>query len=334
MLKANSKFVTLIALAFMFVFLLCVCTGSVYIHPSKALGALFGFQKPGDSMTNIIKNVRVPRVICAALIGASLSLCGASMQGMLKNPLADGSTMGVSSAASLGAVLAIALGINTNAIVFNATTVLAVVFAFVYMLIIIGITYRLDQFLSTNTIILMGIVFSTFANSMITLIIAFADRQIAAVTFWLMGSMQGRDYGDAMLLACALIGASVYILSHSRELNAFAIGEDNARHIGVDVKRIRLGLMISVSILMGVCVSVGGSIGFVGLMIPHIARILTGSNHHTLLPVSLALGAIFLMIADLLCRVIIIPLEMPIGVITSIAGSIMFVYIFVKFRKA
>lgn len=285
-------------------------------------------------MTNIIKNVRVPRVICAALIGASLSLCGASMQGMLKNPLADGSTMGVSSAASLGAVLAIALGINTNAIVFNATTVLAVVFAFVYMLIIIGITYRLDQFLSTNTIILMGIVFSTFANSMITLIIAFADRQIAAVTFWLMGSMQGRDYGDAMLLACALIGASVYILSHSRELNAFAIGEDNARHIGVDVKRIRLGLMISVSILMGVCVSVGGSIGFVGLMIPHIARILTGSNHHTLLPVSLALGAIFLMIADLLCRVIIIPLEMPIGVITSIAGSIMFVYIFVKFRKA
>jgi iron complex transport system permease protein len=305
----------------------------VYIHPYDALGALLGFKESLDSTANIIKNVRVPRVTCVALIGASLSLCGASMQGMLKNPLADGSTLGVSSAAALGAVLAIASGVNVNTRPFAPPTVLAIVFAFAAMLIITGITYGIDNFLSVNAIILMGVVFSTFANSMITLIIAFADRQITALTFWLMGSTQGNGYEEVILLTVALIVAGAYIISHSRELNAFVTGEDNARHIGVDVKKVKLGIMAFVSILIGVCVSVGGSIGFVGLMIPHITRILTGPDHKTLLPVSLALGAIFLMLADLLCRVIVIPLEMPIGVITSITGSIMFICIFVKSRK-
>jgi iron complex transport system permease protein len=173
-----------------------------------------------------------------------------------------------------------------------------------------------------------------FASSIINLLISFASDQVRSITFWTMGSLSGTGYSHARILAIALLGCGAVILRYARELNAFAIGEDNARHIGINVKRVKLIILIAVSVLIGVCVSIGGTIGFVGLVMPHIARMLVGPNHRRLLPASLFSGAIFLLRADLTARTILSPIELSIGVVTSIVGAVAFVVIFCKTRKA
>lgn len=316
------------------VFLLCICIGSVNIPIGDTFTIIFYtlLQKPlpAGISDSIIVFVRLPRVLCVALEGATLSLCGAAMQGLLRNPLADGSTIGVSSGASLGAVLAIVFAIRIPDFPFGGTVVLAILFAFLSMLLILSLAYKLDFSLSTNTIILIGVIFSMFANSIMSFILTFAGEKVKNVTFWTMGSLAGSSYANAMLLFGALLIFGTLLFSYTKELNAFAISEENARHIGVPVRRVKLIILIAVSALIGISVSIGGSIGFVGLVIPHITRMIVGPNHKKLLPTCLFLGAIFLMLADLLSRVLLNPLELPIGVVTSFVGSIVFVFIFYK----
>lgn len=277
--------------------------------------------------------MRLPRVICVALVGASLSLCGGAMQGLIRNPLADGSTLGVSSGASLGAALAIAFGITIPGAPFAGTMAMAMLFSFLSLLVILSLAYKLDYSLSTNTIVLIGIVFTMFAHSIISLIISFAGEKVRPLLFWTMGSLSGSSYLNALTLLFALMLFGGIILRYGRELNAFAIGEDNARHVGVDVKRVKFVVLVAVSALIGVCVSIGGTIGFVGLIMPHMTRMIVGPNHKRLLPAVLFSGATFLMLADLLARTIVSPLELPIGVVTSFIGSIVFVMIFYSRQK-
>ncbi len=316
----------------------CVALGSVQIPLKEVLRvvwrAIIGNESGQGSWDSIILTVRLPRVICVALTGSALSICGASMQGLLKNPLADGSTLGVASGASLGAVLSIAFGITIPALPFSGTMVMAILFAFGSLLLILALSYRLDNSLSTNTIILVGIIYSMFVSSIMTLAIYFAGDKIRHITFWTMGSLAGSSYQNALVLFVALVICGTILLVHCRELNAFAIGEDNARSIGVNIRRVRITVLVTVSVLIGVCVSIGGTIGFVGLVTPHIVRMLTGPNHKKLLPASIFGGAIFLMLCDLAARVIISPLELPIGAVTSFIGAIVFVVIFFKARKA
>ena len=281
----------------------------------------------------IVFSVRLPRVLCVALTGASLSVCGAAMQGLLKNPLADGSTLGVSSGASLGAVISIAFGITLPGIPLAGTMSMAMLFAFLSLVVILGLAYRLDGSLSTGTIILIGVIYSMFVSSVLSLVITFAPDKVQSITFWTMGSLAGRGYVHVLVLLGALVVFGGVLFGCARELNAFAVGEDNARQIGVDVKRAKLMLLIMVSVLIGVCVSVGGTIGFVGLVTPHMARMLVGPNHKRLLPASMFGGAVFLMLADLIARILLNPLELPIGVVTSFVGAIVFVVIFYQSRK-
>lgn len=319
------------------VFVLCVCIGSVNINISDLLetiwGAVTGKEISDSVYRSIIISVRIPRVICVALSGAALSLCGAAMQGILKNPLADGSTLGVSSGASLGAVLAIAFGINIPWIHGAGTMLLAMIFAFASLIIILGFARKIDKSLATNTIILTGIVFSMFINSIISLIIAFAGDRVKTITFWTMGSLANTDYLNVITLLIAVLIFGAPILKNARELNALAIGEDNARSIGVDVKKVKLVVLIAVSALIGVCVSIGGTIGFVGLVTPHMTRMIVGPNHKKLLVSSMFFGSVFLMLADLISRTVLSPMELPIGVVTSFIGAMVFVYIFYKNRK-
>ena len=315
---------------------ICVSIGSVNIPFRKTIAIiwkqLLGQPLPKDKAVSIILSVRLPRVLCVALTGAALSICGGAMQGLLKNPLADGSTLGVSSGAALGAAFAIAFDIRIPFLPFSAAMGMAMVFAFVSLLFILTLAYRLDNSLSTNTIILIGIIFSMFISSVLSLLLTFASDKVKNITFWTMGSLAGSSYQNALILLIALTVCFFIIFRHVRELNAFAIGEDNARNVGVNVRRVRLTILITVSALIGVCVSIGGSIGFVGLVTPHIVRMLTGPNHKKLLPVSLFSGATFLMLADLTARILLNPLELPIGVVTSFVGSILFVYIFYRTR--
>ena len=322
------------AAATVFTLLVCVSLGSVKLPLRETFGLLWNAlagRGTGTGMSaTIVFSVRLPRVLCVALTGASLSVCGAAMQGLLKNPLADGSTLGVSSGASLGAVISIAFGITLPGIPLAGTMSMAMLFAFLSLVVILGLAYRLDGSLSTGTIILIGVIYSMFVSSVLSLVITFAPDKVQSITFWTMGSLAGRGYVHVLVLLGALVVFGGVLFGCARELNAFAVGEDNARHIGVNVRRVKLTVMIAVSALIGVCVSVGGTIGFVGLVTPHMVRLITGPNHRRLLPASAFGGAIFLMLCDLLARTLFDPRELPVGVVTSFIGSILFVVIFIR----
>lgn len=319
------------------ILIFCVCVGSINLPFGDTMHTIWQAmlrQPVADSTTgSVILQVRLPRVICVALVGAALALSGVAMQGLLRNPLADSSTMGVSAGASLGAVIAIAFSISFPRLPISGATMLAIVFAFISLVAIMTLAYKLDYSLATNTIILIGVIFSMFINSIISFIITFAGDKIKSITFWTLGSLAGSTYLNVLMLLFALILFGAVIMRCSTELNAFAIGEDNARHIGVNVKKVKFVVMAAISGLVGVCVSIAGTIGFVGLVMPHITRMLVGPNHKRLLPASLYSGAVFLLLADLISRVIMRPLELPIGVVTSFIGSMVFVYIFYTTRK-
>ena len=328
----------LFSLVTLAVMALCVCIGSVSLPLKETVlviwNAIWGLPMPSGISVPIILSVRLPRVLCVALTGAALSICGGAMQGLLKNPLADGSTLGVASGASLGAVVAIAFGITLPAIPFAGTMVLAIVFAFLSLLIILSLAYKIDYSMSTNTIILIGVIYSMFVSSILALIISFASDRVKQITFWTMGSLLGTSLQNALVLLVALVVFGGVILRYARELNAFAVSESNARNIGVPVRRVKLTLLIAVSALIGVCVSIGGTIGFVGLVTPHMVRMIVGPDHKRLLPASLFGGAVFLMLADLVARTLLNPIELPIGVVTSFIGAFLFIVIFYRSRRA
>ncbi len=327
----------LLAAVLLAVMVLCVGTGSVSLSFSDTVGtvwkALWGLPLPEGTARNIVLNVRLPRVLCVALSGAALSLCGAAMQGLLRNPLADGSTLGVSSGAALGAAVAMAAGFTLPGSVYGGVMISAMVFAFGTLVLILSLAYALDRSLSTGSILLLGVIFSMFLSALISLVITFASDHTRSLSFWTMGSFSGVSYSQVRLLALALLCCGGVLFRFAPELDAFSLGEDNARHIGVHVKRVKLVILITVSVLIGVCVSISGTVSFVGLIMPHIARMLVGPGHRRLLPASLFSGAVFLLLADLTARTILRPIELSIGVVTSLVGAVAFILIFYRTRK-
>ena len=313
--------------------MVCVSLGSKNIPLRDVWNTVFGLPVSKASWISIIRWTRLPRVLCAGTMGAALSLCGAAMQGLLRNPLADGSTLGISSGASLGAALSILLGISVPGAALAGPAGMAMLFAFASLLVIMALAYSMDRSLATHNIILIGVIFTMFASSVLSLMITFSGEKLKTITYWTMGSLSGKSYEQAALLAGFLAVCGGLLLSCGKELNAFAVGEENALHIGVPVRRIKLTVMIASSALIGVCVSVGGSIAYVGLIVPHMVRLVSGPNHRRLLPRSMFAGAVFLMLADLAARTILSPLELPVGVVTSMIGAVVFIVIFVRTRK-
>ena len=185
--------------------LVCICVGSVQIPLKDTITAIFcavtGREVPAGISKAIILSVRLPRVLCVAMVGAALSLCGAAMQGLLRNPLADGSTLGVASGASLGAVLALAFGVQIPGLAFGGPTAMAMLFGFLSLVMILSLAYMLDKSLSTNSIILIGVIFSMFASSLINLVTAFAGEKVKSITFWTMGSLASSSMDSAMAAA-------------------------------------------------------------------------------------------------------------------------------------
>ena len=334
--KIKKLAVPIPALFTLAVLVLCVCVGSVYIPVGKVFSTVWngilGRPQTGAAVS-IILRVRLPRALCAMLCGSALSLSGAAMQGLLRNPLADGSTMGVSSGAALGALAALLTGFYLPGLPLAGPTVMAILFALGSLLLILGLVFALDHSLSTHSIILIGVIFSMFASALMSLLITFSHEKMKSLTFWTMGSFSGSTYRHALLMLGVLVVFGGILLGHARELNAFAVGEQNARNIGVNVKRVKITTLVCCSALIGTCVSIGGTIGFVGLVVPHICRMLSGPNHRRLLPASLAGGSIFLMLCDLAARTVLSPVELPVGVVTSLIGSVFFVVIFYRTGK-
>ena len=315
------------------VFALCVSLGSVNISLGDVWRSVFGGEVSRETYRAIVLRTRLPRVLCAGIMGAALSLCGAAMQGLLRNPLADGSTLGVSSGAALGAALSIVLGITVPGFETAGPAAMAMLFSFGSLMLILALAYGIDRNFATHNIILIGVIFTMLVSALLSILITFSADKLRSITYWTMGSLSGKSYEQAGMLAGGLLLFGIPLLLQSRELNAFAVGEENALHVGVPVRRVKLTVMICASALIGICVSIGGSVAFVGLIIPHMTRLVTGSNHRRLLPLSMFAGAVFLMLADLTARSILSPLELPIGVVTSLIGALTFIAIFYRSRK-
>ncbi len=338
-MNAPKKAVLVIMLTALFLaaLLLCVCAGSVKVPLGESLtilkNGLFGGPKPEGMNASIVLSLRLPRVLCAALMGAALSLCGVVMQGLLRNPLADGSTLGISTGAALGAALSIVLGISIPGLPIAGSAAMAMVFSFGSLVLILALAWGIDRSFATQNIILIGVVFTMLASSLLSILITFSGERLRSITYWTMGSLTGKNYEQAAVLLGGLLLFGTPLMLLSRELNAFAVGEENALHVGVPVRRVKLTVMICASALIGICVSIGGSIAFVGLIIPHMVRLAVGPNHRRLLPLSAFAGAVFLMLADLAARSLLSPLELPIGVVTSLIGAVVFIVIFYRSRK-
>ncbi len=315
----------------LFIFLLCLGVGSVqYPLDTTARVLLNGLTRTPQegAAVSILLRVRLPRVLCVALIGAMLALGGAAMQGLLRNPLADGSTLGVSSGASLGAAVALLFG--GAAMPAGGTAAVAMLFAFLSMMFLLSLAFALDHTLQTHTILLLGVVFSMFVSSLLSLLVTFAGEKLRTITFWTMGNLASASFSNAAMLAAVLAVCGGVLLCHGRALNALALGEEQALHLGVNVRRVKLTVMVTVCAMIGAGVSVGGGIGFVGLVTPHMLRMLVGPNHRRLLPASVFGGACFLLLADLAARTVLSPIQLPVGVVTSLIGAAAFVVIFVR----
>lgn len=283
--------------------------------------------------TNIVWKIRMPRVVLAGLVGASLAIAGAAFQSLLKNPLADPYTLGVSSGASVGAVATLFFGISIPFLGIFTLPVFSMVGALVTMLLVISFAKLVDRGMKMETIILTGIIFSSFLGSVISLMIALTGEELRQIIGWLLGSVSMRGWSFVQMALPFVIIGTFLLWINRRELNAMLFGEERAKHLGVDVKKRKMMILIGGSMLTGTAVSVSGTIGFVGLVVPHMTRLLFGSDNRHVLPLSFINGASLLIICDLVSRTIISPTELPIGVITAFIGAPVFAFIFFKQRK-
>ncbi len=278
----------------------------------------------------IVWDLRLPRTLLAALCGAGLGLCGAIMQSLLRNPLADPFVLGISSGASTGAVLIVILGVGSGVIGLSSGAFIGAVISFALVLLLAHAAGG-----TPDRVILAGVAAAQLFSALTSfIVITSADpEQTRGVMFWLLGSLGGADWLDVALCAAVVAVGLVVCLTHSRALDAFAFGEDAAASLGVNVWRVRVTLLLATALMTAVIVSVAGAIGFVGLVLPHAARALVGSNHRRLLPASALIGSIFLVWVDAVARTAIAPQELPAGVVTALVGVPAFAVILWR-RKA
>ncbi|MGW8486418.1 FecCD family ABC transporter permease [Streptomyces sp. NPDC055886] len=280
---------------------------------------------------SVLWNVRLPRVALALLVGASLGCAGALMQGVFGNPLAEPGVIGISAGAAVGAVASIALGLTF----FGNWTI--TVFAFIAGLITVLLVYTLSRSggrTEVVTLILTGIAVNAFAGALIGLFIFFADNaQITQITFWQLGSLSQATWPKVLaVLPCALAGLLIAPF-YSRKLDLLALGERPARHLGVDVERLRIVLVLVVALLTAAAVAVAGIISFVGLLVPHLLRMANGPGHRFLVPGSALGGALVLVAGDLAARTVAAPAELPLGVLTALFGSPFFFWLLRRTRR-
>ncbi len=318
MIKKLSKPEQKLAMVFLLVILLvsmliALLLGSVFISPLKLL------------QSEILWQIRLPRVILAALIGLLLSVSGVILQGVLRNPLADPYVLGISAGGAVGAAISIALG--AQFIVFGMSSV--PVTAFIFSLLAVFVVYKLSQVAgktSPETLILAGVALSAFCGAILSLIIILSGN-LQSIYFWLLGSLSFATWSNVLtVIPYALVGIIVAYF-YSKELNALLLGEEMAATLGVEIENTRLVLIGLASLMTAAAVSVSGLIGFVGLVVPHWIRLLIGPNHRLLIPVSALSGMLLVVIADTFARTILSPLEIPLGIIMALIGAPFFLFL-------
>lgn len=281
---------------------------------------------PASSVEQIVIGVRLPRVVLAIIVGMLLAAAGVALQGLLLNPLADPYTVGVSSGAALGASVAVVLGGAGWAGGMGVPGV-AFLTAIAAMLVVYSLARGRGK-LSIHSFLLAGIVVGSFLWALLTFILTLAGQDLATIIYWLLGNLSSPDpWGYVrMVLPFFVFGLGV-LLAFSRDLNVYASGEEGARHLGIDTEALKIIIIATTSLITAAAVSVSGIIGFVGLVVPHIARRLFGSDHRLVLPASVLLGGTLLVLADTVARTVVPSGELPVGVVTALIGAPFFCYL-------
>jgi iron complex transport system permease protein len=285
-----------------------------------------------QSSEKIVLEVRLPRVLLAILIGACLSLSGAGFQGVLRNPLADPYTLGVASGAAVGAAFIILFGLQS--VLFGAWTTPVVAFCTgLFSLLIVLRLANIHGKFQLETLILSGVVVQAFLGSMVSFMVSLSEKVVNEIVFWLMGSLAMRGWSFAYMLVPFLLCGLAVLLAYARTLNLLVLGERQAGHLGVRVTRTRLVVLIVCTFMTAAAVSVAGTIGFVGLVVPHLVRLMAGPDHRLLIPLSAIFGGVYLLWADTLARMALSPAEIPLGVVTAFLGAPFFAYLLRKNKK-
>lgn len=316
--------------------LLSVSTGPVSISLIDALRAVVNWatqQNIGNIAPHeqlVINNVRLPRTLLALAVGAILAQCGAVMQGLFRNPLADPGIIGVSSGAALGAAICIVLLPNTHPLMIPIN-------AFVAGLITTLVVYRLASSPTGTSVVLLllsGVAIAALAGAGIGVLTYLAnDMALRDLTLWQMGSIAGAQWIYVSLCVATLVFISWRFYQDARALNALLLGEAEARHLGIDVDRLKLRLILLCALGVGVSVAATGIIGFIGLVVPHLVRMILGPDHRQLLPLSALLGATLLALADIGARAFLPPAELPVGLVTALLGAPFFIFLLLQQRS-
>jgi len=306
-------------------------TDIINILVGKIFGTSLFTEDFNETYLAVILDVRLPRILTCTVVGAALAVSGGLFQGILLNPLADPYTLGVSAGAAFGASIAILLNLS-------AALVSIPLFAFTgacsTLFIVLFLSYSSKNpmtGLSSNNLILSGIIIGAILSAGISFLKFIANEQVSVIIFWLMGSFASKTWPDFIIVLGFLITGFFISMVFARDLNLISLGAKPATSLGVDLKKVTLILLVTGSMLAAICVSVSGIIGFVGLLVPHMVRFITGPDNRRLLPLSMIAGAFLLLLADTITRAV-LPHEIPIGVLTALTGGPIFCWIFKKSR--
>jgi iron complex transport system permease protein len=317
--------------------LLSLSIGGVSITAQQWL-AILNQEPSAQGLTTVIVQIRVPRLVLAVVVGASLAASGAAMQAMFRNPLADPGLIGISSGAALGAIVTIVLGSSVLAQFVTVFGLYAIpVGAFMGAVAVCACIYRLTlrggQF-NVISLLLAGIAINAIVGAFIGILTMLSnDQELRDLTFWSMGSLAGNTFAMTLPALLVMLLSCFALFKQGIALNLYVLGEQSAKHLGVDVTRLKKRVFLFTACAVGSAVALCGMIGFVGFIVPHIVRMLLGPDHKYLMPASMLGGAILLSLADLLARTVILPSELPIGLITSALGGPFFLWMLLKMQS-
>ncbi|MDS1270662.1 iron ABC transporter permease [Lipingzhangella sp. LS1_29] len=314
-----------------------VALGPVTIPPGQVLHLIVGQYLPGlgdppsGPRAAIINEIRLPRVVLGAVVGAGLAITGAVLQAILRNPLADPYLIGATGGASLGAVLVIIAGITPFGLL--SLPLSAFLGAMVAFLVVIMIANRSGQ-LAPTRLILAGVAIAALTEALTSyIVLSSQDNEVRSAMFWMLGGFTSAQWRTLSVTAVVVAVALVFFLAHSTRLNALALGDEGATSLGVEVDRIRMRLMVACALVVGSCVAVSGGIGFVALMVPHAVRMVAGGDNRRVLPLSACVGALLMLWVDVGARMVNQPEEIPVGIITAVLGAPFFIYLLLRSQR-
>jgi len=342
------KLIVILLLAALFVTIVVSLNVGYAQIPFENILAILGKQIPflneivdasliSSSDFAIILQIRLPRIIAGVIVGAALAASGVVYQGVFRNPMADSYVLGVSAGAAVGASFAILFGAGVALFGFSLVQVAAFIGALFAMFLVYNIS-RVGSRVPVTTLLLCGIAVNFFLYAVVALLEVIAGNELHAIVFWLIGGFSNVLWTDIWGVLPFIIVGTVAAYFYVRDLNLLALGEDQAQHLGVNVEKVKQVLLVLASMVTAAAVSLSGLVGFVGLMVPHITRIVIGPDHRILFPASTIVGAIFLVVCDAVARVIATPfastLELPVGIVTMLAGAPFFIILFRKKKQS